>query len=152
MVRRKSRWIIGLLLWEEEEEKAEENHQQSESHKDKKATIDRLTSSTFQDVLKNAVGECWGAIGMAYLSSSLRVAYLGKGIGKSPLFVIQTEKAYCQELLAVLKAITQLGGSRCSISVLHVSGTLRSGVKFLSHHIHQMINTLSIHQDGCSAC
>lgn len=49
MVRRKSRWIIGLLLWEEEEEKEEENHQQSGSHKEKKAKID-LTSSTFQDV------------------------------------------------------------------------------------------------------
>lgn len=52
----------------------------------------RRVCSLCPQALRNAVGECWGAIGVAYLSSSLRVAYLGKGIGNSPLFVIQTEK------------------------------------------------------------
>ncbi|KFH14940.1 rpp14 family protein [Toxoplasma gondii MAS] len=120
MVRQKSRWVIGSVVWKEDVEKNRRVF---------------LSPSNLQEALRGAVAECWGALGTAYLASSLRVAHVGQGGGPCPLFVLQVERAYCQELLAVLKAIRELGNQRCLISVVHVGGTLRSGRRELEEVI-----------------
>ncbi|PFH32721.1 hypothetical protein BESB_013330 [Besnoitia besnoiti] len=121
MVRQKSRWVIGSVVWDDQS--------------DRPLRRVALTPSNLQDALRVAVKECWGALGAAYLAASLRVAHVGQGDSHSPLFVLQVERAYCQELLAVLKAISQLGDQYCQISVLHVSGTLRSGRREVEEQI-----------------
>ncbi|CBZ50322.1 putative rpp14 family domain-containing protein [Neospora caninum Liverpool] len=137
MVRQKSRWVLGSVVWADDVDKTRRVC---------------LTPSNLQEALRAAVAECWGALGTAYLASSLRVAHVGQGGEPCPLFVLQVDRAYCQELLAVLKAIRELGDRRCRVCVVHVGGTLRSGRREVEERIKSLfLAQLAQMQEGaCS--